>query len=209
MSSRNLRRFFTLVCTIAVLALPATASAQVDPSFTGWTTVETTDHAGWGPSWTYAWQWSTRAERWNASWRYDGERVWVQPFAKQWMWTWSAPRGWLAMQTSQLRAPATSSASIEAEGNVIVGPMCPVEPCNITTQPVVRLTFTLRESRVPVAAALRSVVYTSNDGHYSTRLAADATYAVTANYGINWRELITTPATGSFAHDFSIDTGIR
>lgn len=46
------------------------------------------------------------AWKWNGSWvqggRKVGVRVWVQPFATGWTWTWTSATGWRAMQSKYL-----------------------------------------------------------------------------------------------------------
>jgi hypothetical protein len=99
------RRMALAAVAAMALAVPATASAQVADSYTGWTTVSPASGAATAP----AWQWNT-GTGWYRMNRLSGDRVYVQPFATGWMWSWASNTGWLAMRDTDL-APQAASAS--------------------------------------------------------------------------------------------------
>jgi hypothetical protein len=47
-----------------------------------------------------AWRWTSSG--WAQTSRRVGARVWVQPFATDWSWTWTSGAGWLAMRDTKL-----------------------------------------------------------------------------------------------------------
>ena len=125
---KPIRYIFALAIIVAALALPTTASAQVADNYTGWGTVAPASGSYWAP----AYKWYT-GYGWSSSWRYAKASVYIQPYAAGWSWTWDSVRGWLAMRTSDLSAPA-AQAQGRIYGHITVGPTCPVVREGVTCE---------------------------------------------------------------------------
>jgi hypothetical protein len=113
-----------------------------------------------------------------------------------------------------LQACALPSAPPQAgrgylEGNVIIGPLCPVEPCRQPPNPDV---YTSREVVVSKGLSVIGRTHLNADGTYRLELPAGEYMAAVQPAGMpgaNQAKTVTITTGTTTRLDFDIDTGIR
>lgn len=202
---KRIRLALSIVATLIVLALPASASANVADSFTGWGTVAP---ATAGSTTAPAWKWYSWYGWWGTS-RSANSRVWIQPFAAGWSWTWGGDRGWLAMRTSDLGSGSTTptpTTETGARGTVDIGLTCPFAPCTQWIPPI-DLTFTWDDAangNATTDVKTRTVTTTAGTGAYTVKLKP-GTYKVSTSLDVAWSSSVVVPASGYVTRNFTID----
>jgi hypothetical protein len=173
----------------ALMSIPSTAEAAVDGSYSG---IATTDPGGTSTFYVTAWRWYD-SYGWVRTYRLRDQRVWAQPFANVWSWTWSPRDGWLAIESRYLDAqdqqvgpdlsgggPVSVQLGADREtvaGTAYISKQCDDGSCtDLVRQTRVRLTFHCDDGSTYCSAA-RSVT-TDDAGGYSIRLRPGS-YTVT------------------------------
>lgn len=178
----------TLMCAIAALILPATASAAIDSSYKGWVTVTPAD----GSSWASAWSW--RSTGWARAWHSRGERVYAWPYGSGWSWAWDTRQGWVAMRSNDLSLNATTGSVLRYGYAKFTDGGCGIQPdpdipnaCGYTTVVLRRTSIKLVNS---TTNAVVNVVTDAN-GYFRINLAP-GTYVASIPQSMGSEYVVTT-----------------